>query len=144
MPRTRPSRAEYADFQVMTTRWQDNDVYGHMNNAVYYEYVDACVNRWIMNSGTLEIPHGPVVGLVVETACLFHESLGFPDPVDCGLRVGRIGNSSVWYQVGLFRHGARLAAAEARFIHVYVDSRTRRPVPLPAEFKTALAEIHRP
>lgn len=144
MPRPRPSRAEYADFQVMTTRWQDNDVYGHMNNAVYYEFVDACVNAWIIGTGTLDIPHGPVIGLVVETACVFHDSLGFPHPVDCGLRVGRIGNSSVQYEIGLFRHGAEQAAAVARFIHVYVDAQTRKPVPLPAAFKAALAEIHRP
>ena len=143
MPRPRPSRAEYADFQVMTTRWQDNDVYGHMNNAVYYEFVDACVNAWIMRTGALDIPHGDVIGLVVETACVFHESLGFPQPVDCGLRVGRIGNSSVQYEIGLFAHGAEQAAAEARFIHVYVDAATRKPVPLPPAFRAALDGIRR-
>lgn len=144
MQRTRPFRAEYAEFQVMTTRWQDNDVYGHMNNAVYHEFVDACVNGWIMRTGTLDIPHGDVIGLVVETGCVFHESLGFPDPVDCGLRVERIGNSSVRYEVGLFRHKAEQAAAEARLIHVYVDSETRKPVPIPTAFRAALDGITRP
>ncbi|MEM8787378.1 MAG: thioesterase family protein [Pseudomonadota bacterium] len=141
MPRPRKTRTEYAHFRTMTTRWRDNDVYGHMNNAVYYEYVDAAVNGWIIDTGTLPIPDGPVVGLVVETSCVFHESLGFPDDVVAGLRVSRIGNSSVQYEVGLFRAQADAAAAEARFVHVYVDSQTRRPTPLPGAFRAALAGL---
>ncbi|NNU81421.1 acyl-CoA thioesterase [Halovulum dunhuangense] len=141
MPRPRKTRTDYAHFARHTTRWRDNDVYGHMNNAVFYELVDAAVNDWIIGSGELDIPHGPVVGLVVESACVFHESLGWPDPVDAGLRVARIGNSSVQYEVGLFRGGADHAAAEARFVHVYVDRDSRRPVSLPDPFRSALARL---
>ncbi|WP_232823139.1 acyl-CoA thioesterase [Oceanibium sediminis] len=125
----------------MTTRWRDNDVYGHMNNAVYYEYVDACVNGWIIASGALEVPHGPVIGLVVETGCVFHAALGFPAPLDAGLAVAHVGTSSVRYQVGLFAPDAPTPAAEAHFVHVYVDSGTRRPVPLPADFRAALGRL---
>lgn len=141
MPRPRAARSDYAYFRTMTTRWRDNDVYGHMNNAVYYEYVDACVNGWIIGSGTLDVPHGPVVGLVVETGCVFHDSLGFPDRVDTGLGVAHIGTTSVQYRIGLFRQDSDLAAAEARFTHVYVTAETRRPVPLPTAFRAALKAL---
>ncbi|MEL6582873.1 MAG: thioesterase family protein [Pseudomonadota bacterium] len=125
----------------MTTRWRDNDVYAHMNNAVFYEYVDSVVNGWILETGTLEIPHGPVVGLVVASSCTFSASLGFPDPVEAGLGVSKIGNSSVTYTVVLARSGQKGVAAEASFTHVYVDAKTHRPVPLPAAFRTALEGI---
>lgn len=127
----------------MTTRWRDNDVFGHLNNAVYYEYVDACVNAWLIETAALELPFGPVRGLVVETGCVFHESLAFPDPVETGLAVARIGTSSVTYEIGLFRPGAPEAAAEARFVHVYTDAATGRPVPLPGRLRTALETLRR-
>jgi acyl-CoA thioester hydrolase len=127
----------------MTTRWRDNDVYGHMNNAVYYEYVDACVNHWIQASGTLPVPGGPVIGLVAETGCVFHAALGFPRSVEAGLAVSHIGNSSVRYEVGLFDQGGTKAAAEAHFVHVYVDAESHRPVPIPDGFRAALQGLQR-
>lgn len=140
--RPRKSRADYVSFSTMTTRWRDNDAYGHMNNAVFYEYVDACVNDWLVREGGLTVPGGDLIGLVVETGCVFHASLGWPEPVTTGLAVERIGNSSVRYLVGLF--GAEdLAAAEAHFTHVYVDAQTRRPVALPQAFRDRLASLQR-
>ncbi|MEM9228652.1 MAG: thioesterase family protein [Pseudomonadota bacterium] len=143
MPRDRAHRSAYVHFQPMTTRWRDNDVYGHMNNAVYYEYVDAAVNGWIIASDTLPVPSGPVVGLVVESHCVFHAALGFPGCIETGLKVARVGTSSVVYGVGLFEASADVAAAEARFVHVYVDAQSRRPVPLPRDFRAALQALVR-
>ncbi|MGE4612309.1 MAG: thioesterase family protein [Paracoccaceae bacterium] len=141
MARVISSRADYAQFKQMTTRWRDNDVYGHMNNVVFYEYVDSAVNMWLMENASLDIPNGEIVGLVVETACTFHGPLKFPEPLDVGLRVSRIGNSSVTFEVGLFSDGARNAAAEARFTHVYVNEKTRKPVPLPDGLRAALKQL---
>ncbi len=141
MSRTPPPRTDYAHFQTFTTRWRDNDVYAHMNNAVYYEYVDALVNGWLMRSGGLEVPGGAVIGLVVETRCVFYASLGFPDSVEAGLKVVRIGTSSVTYGIGLFRPGAGTAAAAAQFTHVCVDRADRRPVPIPESLHRALAGL---
>lgn len=139
MSRPAPARRDaYREFQRLPTRWRDNDVYGHMNNAVFYEYVDTAVNAWIVRSGTLDVPGGAVIGLVVASDCAFHAALGFPDPVDAGLRVAKIGRSSVRYEVGLFRGDADEAAAQAGFTHVYVDAATRRPVALPKAFAQAL------
>ncbi len=112
-----------------------------MNNAVYYEYVDSVVNAWLIRTGALDLPDGPVIGLVVETGCVFHAGLGFPGGVDAGLRVRRIGRSSVTYEVGLFAEGAQLASAEAHFTHVCVDRVTRRPVPLPDRLRDALGAL---
>ncbi|MEO0912617.1 MAG: thioesterase family protein [Pseudomonadota bacterium] len=141
MKRPRQTRASYAVFQELATRWRDNDVYGHMNNAVFYEYVDTCVNSWLIHSGALEVPHGPVIGLVVESACVFHAPISFPAPVAAGLRVSRIGTSSVQYDIGLFEGDAGEAAAEARFVHVYVSRESRRPRPLSPEMRSALAAL---
>lgn len=141
MPRPRSTRDRFAWFQTMTTRWRDNDVYGHLNNAVYYEYVDACVNNWLIERSPLVIPGGPVVGLVVETGCVFHASLTYPGRVETGLRVGRVGTTSVLYEIGLFAEGADAAAAEARFTHVYVDAESHRPRPLDAAFRAALERL---
>ncbi|MEM9010206.1 MAG: thioesterase family protein [Pseudomonadota bacterium] len=143
MPKTRARRADYAAFRQITTRWRDNDVYGHVNNAVFYEYVDTAVNAWIIAEGLLEIPTGPVVGLVVASGCDFHAPLTFPAEVSAGLRVARIGTSSVTYEVGLFDARADEAAAEAHFTHVYVDRLTRRPVPLPERFRSGLRALER-
>lgn len=143
MPRPRAVRKDYAVFREMTTRWRDNDVYGHLNNAVYYEYVDTAVNGWIIDSGALEVPHGPVVGLVAETGCVYHAAIRYPDRIGAGLRVARLGTSSVSYEVGLFRNDDDEASAEARFVHVYVDARTHRPVPLPDPFRDALRPLVR-
>lgn len=142
MPRTPPPlRADFPHFETFSTRWRDNDVYAHMNNAVFYEYVDSLVNGWLIRSGGLAVPDGPVIALVAETGCVFFASLGFPDSVEAGLRLDRAGTSSVTYGVGLFRPGAPQAAALARFTHVCVERFSRRPTPLPPALRSALEEL---
>ncbi|MBC6980147.1 acyl-CoA thioesterase [Caulobacter sp. 17J80-11] len=116
----------------------DNDVYGHVNNVVYYSFFDTAVNRWLIEQGVLEPATSPVIGLVVETGCRFAKSLSFPDRVEAGLRVAKIGTSSVRYEVGLFRAGDPEPAAEGHFVHVYVDRETRRPTPVPADMRKVL------
>jgi acyl-CoA thioester hydrolase len=138
LPTEQPTRAAFPHLSEMTTRWRDNDVYGHMNNVVYYEYFDTVVNQWLLERGGLEIPHGPVVGLVVRTECDYAASLGFPDRVTAGLRAERVGRTSVTFAIGLFRNDEDVAAASGRFTHVYVDAETRRPTPLPEGLKQAL------
>lgn len=141
MPRTRARRDQYSVFSRLTTRWSDNDAYGHMNNVVYYELVDTVVNVWLRDTVGMMVPGGDVVGLVVETGCVYHQSLGWPEPVDIGLVVERIGNTSVTYLVGIFGAGSDEAAGEARFTHVYVDAETRRPVPLPEKLRSEAEAI---
>jgi acyl-CoA thioester hydrolase len=137
----RPLRSEYKHMSIITPRWRDNDVYAHVNNAVFFEYVDTAVNAWIMESGCLAIPNGPVVGLVVHSECQFFAALRFPTPVHTGLRVDRLGSSSVTYGVGLFNGEEDSAAAAAAFTHVYVDAQTHRPVPIPDIFRDALDRL---
>ena len=141
MPRPRPSRSAYAVFETLTTRWNDNDVYGHMNNVVYYEYVDTTVTLWLRNSADMPVPATPIVGLVVETTCTYHASLGWPTPIEAGLCVKRIGKSSITYGVGLFESGNDACAGEALFTHVYVDAETRRPVEIPENLRLAAQKI---
>ena len=141
MTRTRNRRDAYRHFVRFASRWRDNDAYGHMNNAVYYEYVDTLVNGWLIASGALAVPEGPVICLVVETGCVFHGPLGFPEPVEAGLRLERLGTSSITYGIGLFAAGTDAEAATARFVHVCVDRETRRPVPVPETLRGALAEL---
>jgi len=135
------TRAEYRHFHDITTRWMDNDVYGHVNNVVYYAYFDTAVNAYLINADVLDIHGGETIGLVVETQCRYFGPLAFPDRVACGLRVARIGTSSVRYEVGIFRNDDDQASAEGHFVHVYVDKSTRRPVPLPADLRAALERI---
>jgi acyl-CoA thioester hydrolase len=140
LPPDRPLREAFPVRFVTPTRWRDDDVYGHMNNVVYYEYFDTAVNRWLAESGALDVPHGPVVGLVAETACRYFAPVSFPQPVETGLRVDRIGTTSVTYALALF--GAeREAAAACRYVHVYVDATTRRPTPLSKGFRAALEGV---
>ena len=141
MTRDRPTRADFPHLETYPTRWRDNDVYAHMNNAVFYEYVDTVVNGWLIRSGALEVPGGPVICLAVETGCRFFASLGFPDPVEAGLRVDRVGATSVAYGIGLFLPGSDEAGARARFVHVCVDRDSRRPVPIPPGLRAALAAL---
>ena len=131
-------RSHYRRFMPLTTRWMDNDAYGHLNNVVYYSLFDTVVNRTLIEAGALDIERGQVIGLVVETHCNYFASLAFPQSVDAGLRVASIGSSSVRYDIGLFGAGAELAAACGHFVHVYVDRTTRRPVALPDQLKTTL------
>lgn len=134
-------RKDYPVHAPIQTRWMDNDVYGHVNNVTYYSYFDTAVNGYLIDKGVLDIQNGPVIGFVVETSCRYHASLTFPDKVDAGMRVARLGTSSVRYEIALFRAGDELAAAEGYFIHVYIDRSTRRPVPLPADLKAALLPL---
>jgi acyl-CoA thioester hydrolase len=134
-------RAAYRHFQRIPTRWMDNDVYGHVNNVQYYSYFDTVVNQYLIEQGVLDIERSAVVGLVVETGCQYFTPIAFPDVVDAGLRVARLGNSSVRYEVGIFRNQEAATAAQGYFVHVYVDRASRRPVPLPAELRDALARI---
>jgi acyl-CoA thioester hydrolase len=127
-----PGRDAYRHFSGITTRWMDNDAYGHVNNVVYYSWFDTIVNRYLIEAGALDIERSPVIGLVVETHCNYFVPLAFPQPVEAGLRVAHLGGSSVRYEIGLFARGEPLAAACGHFVHVYVDRATRRPVPLPA------------
>jgi acyl-CoA thioester hydrolase len=119
----------------------DNDVYGHVNNVVYYSYFDTAVNRFLIEAGVLDIHRGTVIGLVVETQCNYFSPLQFPQALEAGLRVAHLGRSSVRYEVGLFEQGAAVTAAAGHFVHVYVDRETRRPTPLPLEWVQVLSTL---
>ena len=137
------SRGAYAAFLAIPTRWMDNDVYGHVNNVTYYAYFDTVVNEHLVRAGGLDIARSPAIGVVVETACRFHAPLAFPDVLDAGMRVVALGRSSVRYEIALFRQGDDAAAATGRFVHVWVDRETRRPVPIPAPIRAALEPLRR-
>ena len=134
-------RSAYKVFRTMGTRWIDNDVYGHVNNVVYYSWFDTAVNAYLIEQGVLEIQHGETIGLVIETQCNYFAPLAFPQTVEAGIRVARLGTSSVRYEVGLFAQDAPLTAAKGHFIHVYVDKQSRRPVPLPFNLKSVLETL---
>jgi acyl-CoA thioester hydrolase len=137
----REVRSAYRRFLSIPTRWHDNDAYGHVNNVVYYAYFDTVVNEHLINVAGLDIAADPAVGLVVQTTCHYHRSLTFPDVVEAGLRVDQLGNSSVVYGVAIFRQGEDAAAASGRFVHVWVDRATQRPVPIPERVRAALRAI---
>ncbi len=134
-------RDAYPHFLPITTRWMDNDAYGHMNNVVYYSFFDTTVNAWLIERGALDIEKSPVIGFVVETGCHYFAPLSFPQPVEAGLRVARVGRSSVRYEVGLFAAGAPQCAAAGHFVHVYGDRVTRRPAALPEALVRALQPL---
>ena len=136
-----PTRADYRWFLSIPTRWMDNDVYGHVNNVVYYSYFDTVVNKMLIEEGLLDIEHSPTIGLCVESHCAFTAPLVFPETVEAGLRIGRLGNSSVRYEIGLFRAGIEAPAATGHFVHVFVDRITRRPVPLDARARETLSRL---
>jgi acyl-CoA thioester hydrolase len=140
MARPQPHRrADYPHAREITTRWMDNDAYGHLNNVVYYSFFDTTVNAWLIERGALDIAASPVVGLVVETGCHYFAPLSYPEPVTAALRVAHVGRSSVRYELALFAPGSETAAAQGHFVHVYVERSTRRPVAeLPAALKRAL------
>jgi acyl-CoA thioester hydrolase len=131
-------RTAYRHFREISTRWADNDLYGHVNNAVYYQYFDTAVNRYLLDSGAIALEGGPVIGVVVETHCNFFSSAAYPDTIHVGLRVTRLGSTSVRYEIGIFRNDEPRASAQGHFIHVYVDRASRRPVPLADHLKAAL------
>ena len=135
-------RADYQYFDQVETRWNDNDIYGHMNNVVYYEMFDSVINRYLITEGCLDISDGPTAGIIPETRCRYHMPLRFPDRLDVGLRVTRLGKSSVVYDSSIFRIQDNDAAAECYFVHVFVDRKQQdRPVPIPDSVRIALAKI---
>jgi len=137
-------RSYYRVWRDVPTRWGDNDVYGHVNNVIYYEWIDTAVNTWLIESGMLDPIAGDPIGLVVETGCRYARSVMFPHIVQVGLSVGRLGRTSVQYHVGIFEENFDGAAAEGVFIHVYVDRATRRPEPLPDDWRRKLEAIAAP
>lgn len=134
-------RSDYKHFSEITTRWMDNDVYGHVNNVVYYSWFDTAVNEFLVKKGVLDIETSPVVGLVIETHCNYFSSVAFPDRITAGIAVARLGNSSVRYEVGIFRGDETVASAHGHFVHVYVDRVTRRPSAIPDATRSILQSI---
>jgi acyl-CoA thioester hydrolase len=135
------TRAAFAHLHRITTRWMDNDVYGHVNNVVYYSYFDTAVNEYLIDQGALDIGKSDVIGLVVETQCRYFSSIAFPDTIYVGVRVAHMGNSSVRYELGIFRNDDEVAAAQGHFVHVYVDRATNRPTALPQALRNALEPL---
>lgn len=141
-PKPQPEhRDAYKAFRPITTRWMDNDAYGHVNNVVYYSWFDTAVNAYLIERGVLDIHAGETIGLVIETQCNYFASLAFPQDVEAGIRVAHLGKSSVRYEVGLFAKGEALTAAKGHFVHVYVNKQSRRPVALPLPLQTVLETL---
>lgn len=140
----RLTRKDFAQFRTLSSRWRDNDIYGHVNNAVYFEYVDTAVNAWLIENRVLDLAGGAYVGLVVHSSCDFFAPLAFPQAIHAGLRTGRVGRSSVTYEVGLFAESADDAAAIARFVHAYVSSADHKPRPLPDLLRQKLMDLAPP
>ncbi len=137
------TRSSYRNFQQLATRWMDNDVYGHVNNALYYAFFDTAINRYLIVEGGLDIFAGPAIGFAAESHCQYLKPLAFPEVVEVGLRVGKLGNSSVRYELAIFKEGDDTAAAHGYFVHVFVDRATSRPVPMPAAIRAALERLTR-
>ncbi|HEY5756117.1 MAG TPA: thioesterase family protein [Steroidobacter sp.] len=135
------TRADYARFDRITTRWMDNDIYGHVNNTVYYSYFDSAVNRLLIDAGLLDLVNSSVIGLVAETQCRYFSPICFPDEVHAGVRVAHAGTSSVRYEIGLFRNHEPAACAEGSFVHVYVNRDSRRPTPLTPAMRAFVASM---
>ena len=134
-------RSAFAHVERHTTRWNDNDVYGHVNNVVHYMLFDAAVNAWLIREGGLDIHHGSAIGLCVESSCRYHAALEYPASVDVALRVGHLGRTSVAYELAVLSADADDAAADGRFVHVFVDRVTRRPVAIPQHLRIALQRL---
>lgn len=142
MPSPRSTRAGYPHHLSIPTRWADMDAYAHVNNVVYYAYFDTVVADYLLGRGALDLRSSPVIGLVVETGCRFFAPISFPDVVTAGLRVARLGNTSVRYEIGIFRNDEEEASAEGHFVHVYVDRATQKvPTPLPPLLREILAPL---
>lgn len=135
------TRADFPYSLKIPTRWMDNDLYGHVNNALYYAFFDTVINRFLILEAGLDIHEGEVIGLAVESQCQFLQSIAFPDVIDAGLRIAKIGTSSVRYEVGLFREGAEDCAAFGYFVHVFVNRETRRPTPIPQTMRESMEKI---
>jgi acyl-CoA thioester hydrolase len=141
MPAERPTAAAYRHFVPITTRWMDNDVYGHVNNVTYYSYFDTAANAYLIHEGGLDIHTADVIGLVVESACSYHAPVAYPTPLRAGLRVDRLGQRAVTYGIAIFVEGDDAAVAHGHFVHVFVDRATRTPAPIPPPIRAALAKI---
>lgn len=136
-----PGRSAFKYFKLIHTRWMDNDIYGHVNNVIYYSYFDTVIAEYLMDEGGLSPWDAPVVGMAVETGCRFHSSIRYPEPVEAGLRVAHLGNSSCRYEIGIFKGGAEVASADGHFVHVFVERDNQRPVTIPDEIRDALFRI---
>ena len=136
-----PARADYPHARAIPTRWKDNDVYGHVNNVEYYSYFDTVINAWLIEEGGLDIHGGETIGLCAESHCAFRAAVSFPETIEAGLRVAKLGRSSVRYEIALFRGGSDAAIAEGWFVHVFVDRAGRRPVDIPAGVRAALERL---
>lgn len=134
-------RAEYSYFLTLPTRWMDNDIYGHVNNALYYGFFDTAINQYLITEGGLDITDGRVIGFTAESHCQYLRALAFPEVLEVGLRVGKLGNSSVRYELSIFKAGEQFAAATGYFVHVFVDRDTQRPVTIPATIRAALERL---
>jgi acyl-CoA thioester hydrolase len=134
-------RADYPHIATMQTRWADNDVYGHVNNVTYYAYFDTVVNNFLIEHGGLDIVNAPVIGVAVETMCRFSQSVAYPETIELGLRVAKLGNTSVRYELAVFRLDGEEAVASGHFVHVFVDRAENKPVPIPATIRTALERL---
>lgn len=142
MNRSEPRpRSDYRAWRTIPTRWADNDAYGHVNNVVHYAWFDTAVNAWLVDNGLLDIANGNPIGLVVETRCRYFAGLSFPQSAEVGLAVERLGSSSITYRLGIFAEGNAAAAAEGEFTHVYVDRESRKPRPLPEEWRAKLERL---
>lgn len=139
-----PTRSDYRQFYPISTRWSDNDIYGHVNNVTYYSYFDTAANRYLIEEGGLDISDGTVVGYVVSSGCEYHAPITYPEPIEAGLRVDRLGTSSVRYGIGIFRQGEDRAAANGHFVHVFVDRTADRSVPIPQPLRAALERLLSP
>ena len=135
------TRADFPQLLAIPTRWNDNDVYGHVNNVEYYAFFDTVINAWLIGEGGLDIHHGEVIGLCAESHCTFHAALAFPETVDAGLRVARLGRTSVRYEIGLFSEGRAEPAASGWFVHIFVDRSTRHPAEIPEPIRGALERL---
>ena len=141
MPDSMPQRADYRHFQPIITRWHDNDVYAHVNNVTYYSFFDTAVNTYLIEHGGLDIHDGEVVGFVVSSACDYFASVAFPERIEIGLRVGKLGNSSVQYELAVFKAGEDEACSAGRFVHVFVDRATNQPVAIAGVLREALQRL---
>lgn len=137
----KPDRQEFPHVRQIQTRWMDNDVYGHLNNVEYYSYFDTVINAWLIEEGGLDIANGPTIGVCAESGCRFLAAASFPETIEAGLRVASLGNSSVRYEIGLFRSPDAEALAAGHFVHVFVDRHTRRPAGIPDEIREALERL---
>lgn len=136
-----PTRADYKIFYPITTRWMDNDFYGHVNNVTYYSWFDTAANKYLIEECGLDIANGEVIGFVVNSGCQYLAPVAYPETIEAGLRVDKLGNSSVQYGLAIFKQGEPQVCAYGHFVHVFVDRRTQKPVPIPAAIRQELARI---